>query len=332
MDYFRLLFQGAENLTWEEFGQVISDVIGWLVKKKLIPADDDDLAVEVLEDVINIHVATAGVGDVRKNIIWKARTSSNPNLESLKGLREAVYSGVNRRRFMDYRQRIYRQVKERVRLLEHKGVLQSQIWSRRPKKIGLKSWGSLWLDRSPNMGLKAAASSLPSIPCHPVQEHGGKEPKIFDYRKLDLAIPRLCARYGAPLTINEIALVIEQKLSPPLYRYGKEELWPEDSEDFDTRRDSHRSSRDRISCSESSWEEQLLVNDVWVKLRQDLTSDERQILDGLSKGKSKRQIAAQCKCAPGTLESRRQELARKAARHDPCVQARLEYLKRGGTG
>ncbi len=96
------------------------DVVEWLVEKRLIRIDEVVLANEVLEDMINIHVATGGDGDIRKEIIGKARTSSHPNKACLRGIRKAVYRAVNRLRYADYRQRLYRQAKLSVKDLEHK--------------------------------------------------------------------------------------------------------------------------------------------------------------------------------------------------------------------
>jgi DNA-binding CsgD family transcriptional regulator len=331
MDLLHVLLAGASVLTWDEFERLIKEVVEWLFIRGLIRSAEVHPACEVLEDLLNIHVAARGVGETRENIIWRARTSSNPNQASLKGLREAVYQGVNRGRFLDYRQRIYRQVKECARVLERTGVLQSQNRGKQLKRIGLRSWGSSWLNRCPQLDLKATIRHLPSIPCYHVQNDGAykkrdKEPKIFDYAILEHFIPTLCEYYGAPLTMGEIASVIERKLSPPLYRFGKQELWPEDLEEDDFGRLPFRNTRDLLDCSEDSLEEALMCNDVVNRLKPDLTIEERQIFDGLAEGKSKRELAKLCKCAPGTVEKRRRELERKAARHDPSVRERMKYL------
>jgi hypothetical protein len=333
MDYMQLLLHGPpKNCTHEQFKKLLEEVVGHLVQKMLIRVDDVNPATEVLEDTINIHVAAGGVGDIRKDIIWRAQTSSSPNQACLKGLREAVYHGVNRLRFLDYRQRIYRQVKKWALNLERKGVLQSLTGNRQLKKIGLKSWGTLWLQRDPQIDLRATTGHLPSIPCYQGksggddEDKGHNESKIFDYCMLESFIPELCEYYGAPLTMGEIASVIERKLSPPLYRFGKEELWPEAVEDDDFGRLPSRNTRDLLACSEDLLEEALLYKDVEDKLMPDLTIEERQIFDGLAEGKSKRDLAKLRKCAPGTVENRRRELERKAAHHDPSVRDRLKYL------
>lgn len=328
MDYLRLVSQGAGILTLQDFEQVIREVIEWLVEKKLVPKDNVEEAHEVLEDMINVHVATAGFDDIRKDIVEKARTSANPDWACLSALREAVYRGVNRRRFPDYRKRIYRQVKEQVRVLERKGILQSQTRRKRLKKIGLKCWGPLWLQRCPQMDLETAVSYLPLIPCYRVQNDTEKEPKIFRYSVLEFFMLKLCAYYGAALTMSAITEAVEHKLSPPLYRFGKHKNWPEDPDDDDA--GIYYRSRDLIACAESSCEEEVLTVDVREKLKKDLTPDELQIFEGLEEEKSKRELAKLCNCAPGTLENRRKALERKAARHDPCVRARLKYLKGGG--
>lgn len=164
--------------------------------------------------------------------------------------------------------------------------------------------------------------------CYQGQNGTEREPKIFDYCELESFIPRLCDLYGAPLKMGEISWVVEQKLYPPLYHYGKEIPWPEYFGDESVEEGFHASSRDLLACSEFSWEEELLAHDVLEKLGPSLTSDEDRIRQGLEDGESMRSLAELCGCSPGTVEHRRQELARKAARLDPSVQDASDYLER----
>lgn len=362
MDFLKLLTEGAVSLKGEEFRQLVRYVVGWLVETRLIQPDEDQLATEVLEDLINIHVATGGVGDIRKAIIAKAENSSDPSGVCLWALRKAVFRGVKRRRYADYRQRLYRRVKLSVTELERQEVLQSwsgnrganrpgakawnvnrgfkrvglKSWSgnRGAKKVGLKSWGSWWLKRVPKMNLSEVERYLPVIPCYEGERVEGdetdrqNESKIFNSSLLLPFIPMLCALYGGPLTISEIAAVVERKLSRPLYRFGKQTLLPAISEDDEMGTVRMGNPRDLIACSESSWEDEILDKDVRETLEKDLTPDEVRILEGLEEGQSKRALAKLCDFAPNTLEKRRQALARKAARHDPCIRARLGQLER----
>lgn len=361
MDFSKLLTEGAVNLAWEGFQQLARYVVGWLVETRRIQPDDDELATEVLEDLINIHVATGGLDGIRKDIVWRAATSSDPNQACLKGLREAVWRGVNRRRYADYRKRLYRRVKLSVIELERKELLQSwnsnrgserpgaDSWNwnrgskrpgaksrsmnRRSKKVGLKSWGPLWLKRIPKMSLSEVERHLPVIPCYEGEHVKGNETdrqnesKIFDSSLLLPFIPMVCELYGGPLTISELAAVVERKLSRPLYRFDRQTLLPSIKEDDRTGTFQMANPRDLLACSESSWEEEILDKDVRATLEKDLTPDDIRILEGLEEGKSKRALAKLCNCAPNTLEKRRQALARKAARHDPCIRARLRQLE-----
>jgi hypothetical protein len=330
MEYMKLMLEGAKDLVWADFRRLLRDVVEWLADRQLIGEDDVDPANEVLEDIINIHVATGGVGDIRKDIVCSARTSSHPNESCLRGIRKAVYRAVNRRRYTDYRQRLYRQVKLSVQDLERKGVLKSRTRNKQLKRVGLRSWEASWLERVPQMSLQEAGHHLPSIPCYEgervegLEPDRGKEPKIFDYFLLESFIPEVCATYGGSLTIGEIAGVVERKLSRPLYRFGNQKSWPEgeEPEAYDTK------PGDLVACSQFSWEEELLFNDVIEKLEPDLSPEELQVLKGLADGISKRKLAETCGCAPGTIENWRKGLERKAARLDPSVKATMEYIQR----
>jgi hypothetical protein len=330
MDYIRLLLEGAKVLLGKEFRLLLDEVVEWLVEKRLIGEADVHSANEALEDIINIHVSTGGFEEIRKEIIISARTSSQPNQACLRGIRKAVYREIRRGRYVEHQHRLYRQVKLSVLDLERKGVLQSRTRNKRLKRVGLSSWGASWLDRVPEMNLHEVDPHLPMIPCYEgestnlLETDRGKEPKIFDYNLLESFIPELCATYGGSLTIGEIAGVVERKLSRPLFRLGNRKSLPEDEEpEADFTKPS-----DLLACSQFSWEEELLSNDVVAKLEPDLTPEELQIMKGLADGMSKRKLAEMCGCAPNTIESWRQALQEKAARLDPVIKARMEYLQR----
>jgi DNA-binding NarL/FixJ family response regulator len=138
----------------------------------------------------------------------------------------------------------------------------------------------------------------------------------------------LLGHYGAPLTLAEITRAVEACLSQQLFRSDKETAWPEEwSDDERVEHGVHFTSSEYLSCSAPSCEEVVHTRDVEEKLKLVLEPEERVVFEGLKKGKSKRELARICRCAPGTIEKIRSSVQEKAAKHDPVVRTRAKQIQ-----
>ncbi len=197
------------------------------------------------------------------------------------------------------------------------------------KRIGLAKWRDGWQTRIPEGYPETLLQNLPMIPAYRGNgERKRKQPKIFHYRILKSFILTVVESYGAALTLAEIAESVESCISPQLFHLGKETAWPEAG--FRAEKKEHRvkfSPRDHLDCSTPSFEEEVHIKNINEKLTPMLTDQELFVFNGLGKGKSKRELARICGCAPGTIEMTRLSLEAKAAHLDPVVCARARQLR-----
>ncbi len=127
IDYYAILTDGLGGLAPDKFRRLIDESVNWLVNRNIILEEEIELAGDILTDVINLHVPTAGCDDLRLRIIERASSSSNPSHECRKQLRYELGKEVRRRRFAEFSKRIYRQVGEHVRFMESENVLKSNM-------------------------------------------------------------------------------------------------------------------------------------------------------------------------------------------------------------
>lgn len=201
----------------------------------------------------------------------------------------------------------------------------------RRKRVGLKAWGDNWVDQAPNRGLEEAASSLPAIPMYRGEGGGARESKLFDSGILPRFIHDLVSAYGAPLTIRQIAEVVEDKLSPPPYR-TRRNVSRSASQEPDGEKAGDSGSPDSLTgCAANVCESEAHVKGLIDKLRLTSSSDEWDVLHGLDEGYTFEELAIRGNCSKATISNRTNRLRHKLASLDPDVQhvlRRLEAVKK----
>jgi hypothetical protein len=332
-----LLSYGRSLNEMEDWKQLRRQVVGYLEKKGIVVADDIDLIEEILEDIIAPKVSLwSDAMKIRDQILWKARFSHDPHYTCLRELRREVLSRINQLRYSQHQHKIYRQVARWAVSLDNQGVLQSYLLrmgrKRAVKIVGLKAWGTKWRDRHPVVTSEAVKALLPMIPLYRGEEKEDRESKIFDYTCLENYEPMILEEYGGPMSLGQMAQVVEGLLSPQPYDRFRESIWPETLWAEFEEGGSAPSKEAMMACADVTYDDDFVTRDVAEQLRKKLTSEEQSVFKGLASSKSKRELAVLSRCSPGTIEKRRLQLEAKAASLDPVVAIiRSRHLTRQKT-